>query len=67
LLYVTCTTPAEEDEAVVDAFLRENSQWSAADLPLAASAAVRKIGKFALTVPGIDGADGFFYALLKRE
>jgi 16S rRNA (cytosine967-C5)-methyltransferase len=66
LLYVTCTTPAEEDEAVVDSSLRENSQWSAAELPLAASSAVRKIGEFALTVPGIDGADGFFYALLKR-
>jgi len=66
LLYVTCTTPAEEDEAVVDGFLRENSQWSAADLPMAASPGIRMIGKFVVTVPGIDGADGFFYALLMR-
>jgi 16S rRNA (cytosine967-C5)-methyltransferase len=66
LLYVTCTTPAEEDELVVDAFLNENSGWTATEVPLAESSAVRKIGKYALTVPGIDGADGFFYALLAR-
>ncbi|HET9342961.1 MAG TPA: transcription antitermination factor NusB [Candidatus Eremiobacteraceae bacterium] len=67
LQYVTCTTPAEEDEAIVDAFLGENAEWSAADLPLTASSGVRKIGKYALTVPGIDGADGFFYALLHNS
>lgn len=67
LLYVTCTTPVEEDEATVDAFLVENPGWTAAEVPLAASPGVRKIGEYALIVPGIDGADGFFYALLHNR
>jgi len=67
LLYVTCTTTQVEDEAIVDAYLAENPAWSAADLPLAPSPWLRKIGKYALTVPGIDGGDGFFYAFLVRN
>jgi len=67
LLYVTCTIPTEEDEAIVDEFLRDSAEWSAAELSLIPSPTVRKIGKYALTVPGIDGSDGFFYALLGRK
>ena len=67
LLYVTCTTPPVEDEGVVDSFLRESPEWSAADVVLEPSAWQRKIGRHALTVPGIDGGDGFFYALLVRD
>lgn len=66
ILYVTCSTSPAEDEAVVDAFLADHAEWHAAPLPLQASDTVRKIGEFALTVPGIDGSDGFFYALLKN-
>jgi len=67
LLYVTCTIPAEENEAIVDGFLRESADWTAADLSLSPSRTAREIGKYALTVPGIDGADGFFYSLLSKK
>jgi len=67
LLYVTCSTSPQEDEEVVDAFLAERPEWVAAPLPLLPSDGVRKAGEYLLTVPGIDGSDGFFYALLLRR
>jgi 16S rRNA (cytosine967-C5)-methyltransferase len=66
LLYVTCSTHHAEDEDVVDAFLSANAAWSAMDIGLTDHRAVRKIGRYALTIPGIDGGDGFFYALLRK-
>ena len=67
LLYVTCTTPAVEDEAIVDGFLRENESWSAAAIALTPSPWLQRLGSHILTVPGIGGGDGFFYALLARR
>ncbi len=67
LLYVTCSTHPREDEHVVEAFLRAHEEWRSVPLVLEApeSATVR-VGDFLLTVPGIGGADGFFFALLQR-
>jgi 16S rRNA (cytosine967-C5)-methyltransferase len=68
LLYVSCSTDAREDEQIVDAFLAENAAWRASDLRLhAPPEATMRFGSYALTVPGIDGADGFFYAKLERQ
>lgn len=67
LMYVTCSTHPREDESIVDAFLAEHPQWRAAPLALPESSAIRKVGDYALTLPGVDGADGFFYALLIRS
>jgi 16S rRNA (cytosine967-C5)-methyltransferase len=66
LLYVTCSTHPAENESVVESFLRADGNWSAAPISLERSDGVMRISDFALTIPGIDGADGFFYALLKR-
>ena len=66
LLYVTCSTHPLEDEAIIGGFLDANQAWTAAQVTLP-TAAARSIGRYALTVPGIDGADGFFYALLTRQ
>jgi len=68
LLYVTCSTDAREDEQVVADFLASHTGWRGSDLGLhAPSEAVVRLGHYALTVPGIDGADGFFYAKLERR
>ena len=68
LLYVTCSTDAREDEHVVGEFLSSNPSFRAATLRvMAPSGAVLSPGGYTLTVPGIDGADGFFYAKLERE
>jgi 16S rRNA C967 or C1407 C5-methylase (RsmB/RsmF family) len=57
-----------EDEQIVDEFLASNPGWRASALELhAPSEAVLGVGNYALTVPGIDGADGFFYAKLERR
>lgn len=75
LLYAVCSTAVAENEDVVGAFLARNPQWRSAPLALDGHSTavdklphtVKKLGDFALTVPGIDGADGFFYALLIRR
>lgn len=66
LFYVTCSTSPIEDELTVDAFLAEDTQWSAEPLALSGSG-VLSIGDYRMTVPGIDGADGFFFAMLRKS
>ncbi len=68
LLYVTCSTDRREDEAVVAQFLAAHPDFSPAELAFAAPpGSVLRQGDGVLTVPGIDGADGFFYAKLTRR
>jgi 16S rRNA (cytosine967-C5)-methyltransferase len=67
LLYVTCSTTRVEDEDVVDAFLSRHADWQ--PHPFAAPAGASGIARAEaglLTQPGINGADGFFYAMLER-
>ena len=64
LLYVTCSTHPLENEIVVDGFLRDNSSWTARPLELEHT---QPAGAYRLSIPGIDGSDGFFYALLERQ
>jgi 16S rRNA (cytosine967-C5)-methyltransferase len=65
MLYVTCSTDAREDELVVNDFLSAHPYWRAQPLRLSApQGSFFRIGAFILTIPGLDGADGFFYALL---
>jgi len=68
LLYVTCSTDAREDEDVIREFLGTHSTWQAVPLLLnAPEGAFIRIGESILTIPGIEGADGFFYALLRKR
>jgi len=68
ILYVTCSTDPREDEDVVRAFLTRSEGWRSAPLQVPAnSAAMIAIGDFLLTLPGVDGADGFFFARLERR
>lgn len=66
LLYVTCSTHVLEDESTIDAFLAAHGDWHAVPLHVAESDMVRKVGNYVLTLPGVHGSDGFFYALLIR-
>ncbi|MBC5806896.1 MAG: hypothetical protein DLM53_00970 [Candidatus Eremiobacter antarcticus] len=68
ILYVTCSTDAREDEDVVRSFLARNEGWRSAPLQVPANSAdMLPIGDFLLTLPGVDGADGFFFAQLVRR
>ncbi|HZV78641.1 MAG TPA: RsmB/NOP family class I SAM-dependent RNA methyltransferase, partial [Candidatus Binatus sp.] len=67
LLYVTCSTEPIEDEAVVEQFLASKPSWHARPLaPPSDASGVTRAGDALLTEPGINGADGFFYAMLER-
>ncbi len=68
LLYVTCSTDLREDEDVVNAFLAEHQDFAAAPISCDGPPGTQlSSGAFLLTIPGIDGADGFFYARLERR
>ena len=66
LLYSTCTLVREENEGVVEAFLKENPEYSLEKLPLPAIFPENTTGMLAL-VPGEYDTDGFFIAKLRRN
>ena len=66
LLYSTCTLVREENEGVVEAFLKENSEFYLEPLNLPAVFPKDESGMLAL-VPGEYDTDGFFIAKLRRK
>ncbi len=56
LLYSTCTLTSEENEKVVEAFLKDNNSFSYADSK-----------KYVHLYPHIDGTDGFFICKLRKN
>ena len=68
LVYSTCTLTVDENERVVDNFLRENSRFelvaAARYLPEAARHMVH--GKFFQALPQRDDTDGFFAARMRK-
>jgi 16S rRNA (cytosine967-C5)-methyltransferase len=69
LLYLTCSTEAEENQEIVQAFLNRHPHYElepvANNLPDAARVLARGQGWFQ-TWPGPEGLDGFFGARLRR-
>lgn len=69
LLYVTCTVSSEENEGVVEAFLRRNGNFAQEDLrdqaPPWALDLIDDRG-FLRALPHLHGTDGFFAALFTR-
>ncbi len=66
LLYSTCTLVQAENEGVVEAFLKENPEFSLEKLPLPEGLPENENGMLAL-VPGEFDTDGFFIAKLRRK
>ncbi len=66
LLYSTCTLVRAENEGVVEAFLKENQEFTLEPLPLPAVFPKNTSGMLAL-VPGQYDTDGFFIAKLRRK
>jgi 16S rRNA (cytosine967-C5)-methyltransferase len=70
ILYVTCSTEPEENQAIVHGFLEDHSHYAletvANDVPEAARVFVGPEG-WLQTRPGPDGLDGFFAARLRRR
>ena len=65
LLYSTCTLVREENEGVVEAFLKERKDFALEPLPLPGAFPVNTTGMLAL-VPGEYDTDGFFICRLRR-
>lgn len=53
IMYSTCTLNKRENEKVVEKFLQNNHDF--------------KLVKMVTTFPSVDGGDGFFYALMKKN
>ncbi len=66
LLYSTCTLLRRENEAVVEAFLQENPDFSPEVLPLPEVFPTNTTGMLTL-VPGEYDTDGFFICRLRRK
>lgn len=66
LIYSTCTLVREENEGVVEAFLKENGEFALEPLPLPPVFPKNTSGMLAL-VPGEYDTDGFFICRLRRK
>ena len=66
LMYSTCTLVRAENEGVVEAFLKENTDFCLEPLPLPACFPENSSGMLAL-VPGEYDTDGFFIARMRRK
>ena len=66
LLYSTCTLVRAENESVLEAFLKENLNFSLEKLPLPGIFPENNSGMLVL-VPGEYDTDGFFIAKLRRK
>lgn len=66
LIYSTCTLVRRENEDVVEAFLKEHSDYHLEPLPLPDVFPKNESGMLAL-VPGEYDTDGFFIARLRRK
>jgi 16S rRNA (cytosine967-C5)-methyltransferase len=65
LVYATCSLEPEENEAVVEAFLGDNSAFRLDETAVPAD--VRSPSGYLRTFPHRHGSDGFFAAVLARE
>ena len=66
LLYSTCTLVRQENEGVVETFLKENPEFTTEPLPLPAVFPKNEKGMLAL-VPGQYETDGFFICRMRRK
>ena len=66
LLYSTCTLLHRENEAVVEAFLKEHPEFAPEPLPLPAVFPENTTGMLTL-VPGEYDTDGFFISRMRRK
>jgi len=64
LVYATCSTEPEENEGVVEAFLRHRSGFAPAEVPEWAQ--VFADGPYLRVLPERGGGDGFFVSALRR-
>ena len=65
-MYSTCSIEADENDAVVETFLRENPSWRLDPPPPGAVPASVIDGGYLRVLPQAHGTDGAFAARLRR-
>lgn len=66
LIYSTCSLETEENDAIVEGFLRENPSWRVEPPPAGIVPAGVMDGGYLRVLPQAHGADGAFAARLRR-
>lgn len=64
ILYSTCALNPEENERIVERFLKENKEFSAVDFTVGE---LNSTGGMLTLLPHVHGTDGFFIAKLRKE
>lgn len=67
LIYATCSLWREENEAQIEGFLARHPNWQIVALPERFERALSVQAGMARTRPDIQGADGFFFAVLQAR
>jgi 16S rRNA (cytosine967-C5)-methyltransferase len=70
IAYATCTLFREENEMVVETFLRSHAEFALDDPPLDRTKfdfSPYSVGKYIKFSPYRDGTDGFFIAVMKKQ
>jgi len=65
LVYSTCTLEKEENEGIIEKFLKEHTDFKAVDISKKVNKPTAKNGYITM-YPNIDDTDGFFIAKLKK-
>jgi 16S rRNA (cytosine967-C5)-methyltransferase len=66
LVYSTCSLEPEENDAIVEAFLRDRPNWKLEPPPAGTVPASVVVGGYLRVLPQSHGADGSFAARLRR-
>jgi 16S rRNA (cytosine967-C5)-methyltransferase len=67
LLYATCSVMPDENDGVIERFLKGHPDFSVAEAPAGFPAGVLDSKRYLRTFPHRHGTDGFFGALLARR
>jgi 16S rRNA (cytosine967-C5)-methyltransferase len=68
LIYCTCSILPEEDEFIVEAFLKKNPEFTLSrQIPFLGSAGLRGLGNCQRFYPHLHDCNGYFIAKMRKE
>lgn len=67
LIYSTCTIFKEEDEDIVERFLKENNEFELSEIDVESLNRDKSVNGIVKILPNIDKMDGFFISKMKKR